>query len=261
MTKKSIYLPFFITSLLLPYIGILIGFLFYQDDLQIITPILIITVITAVFSCFAVDNALYHMLISLNQIAAFIITLSRLSGNTDRVPAINTVVDPMSFRISALIVIVGVLFIIGVFIIAYLYKKLLKMLLNYDERISESERENAGTKPSLKVISVISFVIIILSVLFVIATLLFFLKFWFVFPGISSQSYSKLMVQFFVSATVLFVTGMVISHIVSSKDGAHVVIALNARSFGYVFLFTAISSICLLFILVFILSGPVMFIA
>jgi hypothetical protein len=95
VTKKSIYLPLFIPTLLLPYTSLLIGFWFYQDGLSYIAPILIIPVITAVFSCFAVDNALYHMLISVNQIAAFILTtniLSRISEDANRLPAINKVV-------------------------------------------------------------------------------------------------------------------------------------------------------------------------
>lgn len=264
MTKKSIFPPLFIPALLLPYTSLLIGFWFYQDGLLYIAPILIIPVITAVFSCFAVDNALYHMLISVNQIAAFILTtniLSRISEDANRLPAINKVVDPMSAKLSALFVIVGVLFIIGVFIIAYLYKKLSKMLLNYDERISKSESENAGSKSSLKVISVIAFIMIILSVLIVFAAFIFFVRYWDNLPNMSSQINLNLMIILFNLAVVLYVIAMVILRIVSNKDGAPLGIALTARAFGYTFLFTSLTSIIVLFSLVFILSGPVMFVA
>lgn len=259
MNKKSIYLPFFITALLLPYISFLIGFWFYHDGLSILAPILIIPVITSVFSCFAVDNALYHMLISLNQIVAFILTLSRFSAATDRLPAINTVVDPMSAKISALVIMVGVLFVIGVFIIANLFKTFSKKLLDYDKRISEAEDENAVTKPSLKVISFFAFLMIILSVFNVFTSFIFFVKYWDDLPNMSSQKHLNLMVYLFAFAILLFITAMIILRVVSSKDCAPLGTALTARAFGYTFLFTLLSSIIILFSIVFIISGPVMF--
>ncbi len=259
MTKKSIFSPFFITALLLPYISFLIGFWFYQYGLSILAPILIIPIITAVFSCFAVDNALYHMLISLNQIVALFLTWSRFSAVSDRLPAANTVVDPMSSKLSALVVIVGALFVIGVFIIAYLYKKLSKKLLGYDERISKAEDENTTTKPSLKVISVIAFIMIILSVLIVFTSFIFFVKYWDDLPDMSSQKYIYLMINLFALAILMYITAMIILRIVSYKDGVPLETALTARAFGYTFLFTFLTSIIVLFSLVFILSGPVMY--
>lgn len=261
MTKKSIFLPFFIPALLLPYIGFLIGFWFYQYGLSILAPILIIPVITAVFSCFAVDNALYHMLISLNQILALILTWSRFSAVSDRLPAVNTVVDPMSSKLSALVVIVGALFVICVFIVAYLYKKFSKKLLNYDERISKAEAENTKTKPSLKNISVIAFIMIILSALIVFTSFIFFVKYWDNLPDISSQNTLNLMIILFAFAILLYITAMVILRIVSNKDGAPLQTVLTARAFGYTALFTFLTSIIVLFSLVFILSGPVMYVA
>ena len=258
MNKKSIYLPFFITALLLPYIGFLIGFWFYQYGLSILAPILIISVITAVFSCFAVDNALYHMLISLNQIAVFIIVCFLFSPGSDRLPAENMVVDPMSSKISALVVIVGVLFVISVFVIAYLYKIISKKLMNYDERVGEAEKENIGTKPSLKVISVIAFIMIIFSVFTVFASFILLFKVL-DFKDASSYKYLSLMINLFVSAVLLFFTAMITLRIVSSKDGVPIETALNARAFGYTFLFTPLSAAIVLFLIVFIINVPVMF--
>lgn len=259
MTKKSIFPPLFITALLLPYIGFLIGFWFYQYGLSILAPILIIPVITAVFSCFAVDNALYHMLISLNQIVALFLTWSRFSAVSDRLPAVNTVVDPMSSKLSALVVIVGTLFVICVFIVAYLFKKFSKKLLNYDERISKAEHENTKTKPSLKNISVAAFIMLILSVIIVFTSFMFFVKYWDNLPDISSQNTLNLMIILFAFAILLYITAMLILRIVSNKDGAPLETALSARALGYTFLFTFLTSIIVLFSLVFILSGPVMY--
>lgn len=264
MTKKSIYLPFFIPALLLPYISILIRFWLFQDYASIIASILIVPVITSVFSCFAVDNALYHMLISLNQIAAFIfmtVIMNSVFEDSNRLPANNMVVDPMSSKLSALFVIVGALYVIGVFIIAYLFKKFSKILLNYDERISKAEAENTIIKPSLKNISVIAFIMIILSVFIVFTSFIIFGKYWDYIPDMSSQIYFNLMIILFVFAILLYITAMVILRIVSNKNDAPLQTVLTARAFGYTFLFTLLSSPIVLFSLVFILSGPVMYVA
>ncbi len=252
MTKKSIYLPLFISALLFPYTMLLIGNYFY-NTVNTLYVFVILMILSVVFNRFAVKKLPLFILLSANTsvCSSFSFYLS------NKLYYFNVSSDDGTLYIGKISTAASALLVIAISVIAWFFVRMLQK----KEESKQAQAADNSDKPKSKskgdVYSVLSLAFVIASYVITAADAFlagyqdyYMIKIHFAVDSPEVTVMLVIIALLGIGALLLFVIGLVFSYSAVAQGCSNIILPLTARRSGYLYLVLLGSSPVLTFILV-----------